>query len=256
MKAKIIKVLKKTGIIIGIVLVTYLVCGYIFYHGVVSDYNIQVENYNSLVPEYNKAAKSVEVANIQDMPSEIKSINRLDNNPWGYTKLLFKFEWPNKVQDMCKKLEMDITNRLENVLVIEQINAPDEEWVKERLSQVNFVSDIQSVTEENNPDGLLGKEGGYQSCTYFAVTAVDGDKIAGKDSVEKGTDGGGSIEVYDTLEKAQNRVEYLAEFDNTILNSGSYAIVGTMVIRLSYYLTEEQQLELTNNITQVLTAIN
>ena len=255
MKAKLNTFFKRTGIILVVALALYLIMGFVFFYGVVSDYNVQVDNYNSLVPEYNKIVKGVEVANIKDMPREIKKMNKIVNNPWGYTKLLFRLELPSKVKKRSKKLETDITNRLENVLVMEQINSPDEERVKDRISQVYFVTDIQSVTAENNPDGLLGKEGGYQSCAYFAVTSIDGSKIDGKDSIEKGTDGGGSIEVYDTLQKAQNRVDYLSEFDNTILNSGSYSIVGTMVIRLLYYLTEEQQFEMTNNITQVLTAI-
>ena len=53
----------------------------------------------------------------------------------------------------------------------------------------------------------------------------------------------------------QNRVSYLAGFDNTILYSGSYAIVGTMVIRTSYLLTDEEQYNLTDAITRAVTKI-
>ena len=43
--------------------------------------------------------------------------------------------------------------------------------------------------------------------------------------------------------------------DNTILYTGSYAIVGTMVIRISYIYTTEEQYEMTNRITKELTKL-
>ncbi len=49
--------------------------------------------------------------------------------------------------------------------------------------------------------------------------------------------------------------EYLHGFDNTILYTGSYAIVGTMVIRISYIYTTEEQYEMTNRITKELTKL-
>ena len=62
------------------------------------------------------------------------------------------------------------------------------------------------------------------------------------------------MEVYPTVQDAEARCEYLAGFDGTVLYSGSYAIVGTTVIRTSYKLTNEQQIELTNDITMALTS--
>ena len=109
------------------------------------------------------------------------------------------------------------------------------------------------MTEDNNPDGLLNKDGGYSSCVYFTVEKIDSEKIKGDSIVAKGADAGGAIEVYSTLEEAEVRCEYLSGFDGTILYSGSYAIVGTMVIRTSYLLTNEEQYELTDIITQTLT---
>lgn len=84
----------------------------------------------------------------------------------------------------------------------------------------------------------------------FCWINVDGDS-----PVSKGTDGGGAIEVYGTLEDAEARCEYLHGFDNTILYTGSYAIVGTMVIRISYIYTTEEQYEMTNRITKELTKL-
>ena len=50
---------------------------------------------------------------------------------------------------------------------------------------------------------------------------MDGDS-----PVSKGTDGGGAIEVYGTLEDAEARCEYLHGFDNTILSRVKNTVTG------------------------------
>ena len=100
----------------------------------------------------------------------------------------------------------------------------------------------------------MGKEHGYISCVYFTVKGIELNRDS-TDPVDLGTDGGGSIEVYATLEDAEERCKYLAQFDDTILYSGSYAIVGTMVIRTSYVLTNEQQFYLTDKIIKQFTNV-
>ena len=142
------------------------------------------------------------------------------------------------------------------IKVVTQITAPDGEWISNRLSNVNGITGIQAVTEELDSDDLLGKEGGFFACIYFTVHAINSEEVPGNSIVEKGTDAGGAVEVYSTLADAEARCEYLAGFDGTVLYSGSYAIVGTMVIRTSYKLTNEQQFDLTNAITGALTSIN
>lgn len=91
------------------------------------------------------------------------------------------------------------------------------------------------------------------TCIYFTVAAARPNEVPGNSTVAKGTDAGGAVEVYSSLADAEARVEYLAGFDGTVLYSGSYAIVGTMVIRTSYKLSNEQQFDLTNAITTALT---
>ena len=73
--------------------------------------------------------------------------------------------------------------------------------------------------------------------------------------VEKGTDAGGAVEVYRKLKDAQNRCEYLSEFDGTLLYSGSYTLFGTMVIRTSYQLTNEEQVAVVNAIIEKMTEV-
>ena len=87
------------------------------------------------------------------------------------------------------------------------------------------------------------------------MTSIDASTVPGDTIVEKGTDAGGAIEVYATVEEALARCDYLSGFDGTILYSGSYAIVGTIVIRTSYKLDNSQQMALTRAITRALTAI-
>ena len=143
----------------------------------------------------------------------------------------------------------------ENAKVAEQVTVPEEVWLINRLQSVDGIKDIVPVTKDNDPNGMLNKEDGYVSCVYFSYDRVDNSSVPGENVIDKGTDCGGAVEIYGTLQAAQNRVSYLAGFDNTILYSGSYAIVGTMVIRTSYLLTDEEQYNLTDAITRAVTKI-
>ncbi len=152
------------------------------------------------------------------------------------------------LEEMSEALE-------ENVRVVEQITVPDEAWLIGRLQSVDGVQKVEAVTKDDDPNGMLNKEDGYVSCIYFSYDKVDDSSVPGDSIIDKGTDCGGAIESYGTLKEAENRVEYLKEFDDTILYSGSYAIVGTMVIRTSYLLSDDEQYDLTDAITQAITKI-
>jgi len=136
------------------------------------------------------------------------------------------------------------------ILLARQITAPSEQWVTERLRTVDGITETAAVTKDRDPNGMLGKAGGYTACVYFTFDGVPQETISGGDVIAKGTDGGGAVEVYRTAADAQARCEYLAQFDNTLLYTGSCAVVGTMVIRTSYALTDEEQLILTDRITR------
>lgn len=148
----------------------------------------------------------------------------------------------------------DLSNYLsDDIEILKQITAPSEFWVMNRLENVDDVLSIQPVTPDNDPNGLLNKEnGGYSACIYFTSTGIEVD---GDTPVDKGTDGGGAIEVYRSLEDAEGRCDYLSGFDNTVLYTGSYAIVGTMVIRISYIYTDEAQYEMTDRIAREFTQL-
>ena len=102
----------------------------------------------------------------------------------------------------------------------------------------------------------MNKQGSYTASVYFTDSLVT-DTIEGKDIVTKGTDAGGNIEVYKTVEDAQKRNEYLSAFDGlpAMLNPGSHYVYGTIIIRTSGRLTATQQNDLTQKIYQKLIEI-
>lgn len=135
------------------------------------------------------------------------------------------------------------------------VNAPTEAYIIECLKKVPNVIDISAVTEDNDPNGHLNKAGGYTAQVYFSSDLINQDDITGSTVIEKGTDCGGSIEVYSTVEDANSRNDYLASFDGGIFASGSHIVVGTVLVRTSDELTASQQKEMEANIIAVLTEI-
>ena len=133
--------------------------------------------------------------------------------------------------------------------------APTDDFVMERLALVPTITDMAPVTEDHDPNGQLGKQGGYIGCIYFSDSRVDRNQIyiTEDNVIDIGTEGGGAIEIFNTVNEATNRENYLATFDGTAYSSGSHHIVGTCLVRTSVHLTASQQNDLTDKITQVLT---
>lgn len=218
-------------------------------------YNKAVEQFNLQVDKYNEAVSLICIDNIANMPNKLEMLS-LESESYENNAAIIK--GGNNKEKITADTESiyDMTTQVEAMVKIaQQINEPDGDWVSERLSGVEGVEGCQQITETLNPDGLLGKEGGYSACVYFSHSSINQDGVPGNSIVDKGTDAGGAVEIYSTLADAEVRVEYLAGFDQTILYSGSYAIVGTMVIRTSYKLSDEQQLMLTDAITRAITAV-
>ena len=219
------------------------------------EYNKAVEQFNASVEEYNHAVSLICIDNIDGLPAVLEILKKESD---GYDEIVEAVENgilaesittdTNTVREMTAQVEA-------LTAVVKQITAPTAEWITERLASISSISGTQAVTEDLDPDQLLGKEGGYSACVYFTVSSIDASTVPGNTIAEKGTDAGGAIEVYATVEEAQARCDYLSGFDGTILYSGSYAIVGTMVIRTSYKLENAQQMALTRAIARELTAI-
>lgn len=137
-----------------------------------------------------------------------------------------------------------------------QVTNPSEQFVIERLTGLPNIVGIEAVTEDNDPNGMLNKQGGYTSTVYFSSDLVDQPDMYASDGYTGipaiGTDGGGSVEVYSTVEDAVERDAYLAVFDGGMFSSGSHTVAGTCVIRTSNYMTASQQSEMEQNIIDSL----
>ena len=185
------------------------------------------------------------IKNLENLDSEIKSLEdktkKISVKP-DYSKCILA------IQNSQKELE-------DSIAIYKQIENPSEDFVKEKLSTVEQITDMAAVTEDNDPNGNLNKEGCYTSTVYFSVSLIDQSSILGDDVIDKGTLAGGSIEVYASVEDAEKRNTYLASLDGTILTSGSHIVLGTIVIRTSDELTASQQKELEKQIIESFTTL-
>lgn len=148
----------------------------------------------------------------------------------------------------------------DSIQSLKQVTASSDDFVLERLQRVDTITMMAAVTEDHDPNGNLGKQGGYIGCIYFRDSQVDQSQlyVSGNpdDVIDVGTQGGGSIEIYATVEAAEARNTYLGAFDGTSFSAGSHYVIGTIVIRTSDELSGSKQLELTDKITQALIAVN
>ena len=145
----------------------------------------------------------------------------------------------------------------------EQITNPTDAFVIQRLTGVEHIQSPTAVTEEMDPNGQLNKQGGYTATVYFLSDLVDQNDVyvdefdsTGNEVIDKGTDGGGAVEVYATEEEAIKRDEYLGSFDGTVISSGSHNVHGTCVIRTSNLLTATQQKEIEAAVVEALTKLD
>ncbi len=167
---------------------------------------------------------------------------------------------PPSMPDYAGAIE-DLRNAIQlyqmSVQSLNQITAPADEFVIERLQGVDTITKIEAVTEDHDPNGQLNKQGGYIGCIYFRDNQIEADSLYFEDgeegAVEIGTVGGGSIEIFQTPEEAEARNQYLAGFDGAgFLSPGSHQVEGTLVVRTSDNLTATQQNELTEKIVAAL----
>ncbi|NLC25856.1 MAG: hypothetical protein GX777_04440 [Fastidiosipila sp.] len=145
----------------------------------------------------------------------------------------------------------------DSVAVLKQVTNPSEKFVISRITELTNVGIAAPVTEDNDPNGQLNKPGGYTATVYFSSPlVVDEYGLFTGDPIEDATDGGGAVEVYENVDNAIKRDEYLASFDGTFLTSGSHVVVGTCVVRTSHKLTATQQKALEAEIVEVLTRLD
>lgn len=132
------------------------------------------------------------------------------------------------------------------------VTAPSDDYIIESLQKVPGVLEIKAITEDTDPMENLNKPGWYIGHVYFSYSLVNQLDVYGDNLLDKGTDAGGSIEIYKTKSDANKRNEYLSSFDGSILSSGSHTVIGTIVVRTSNELTVSQQKLLESNIIAAL----
>lgn len=178
------------------------------------------------------------------MPSSLEDIN-------SATSELKAMNYDAEIKAL-KDAEKALTDSIEQM---ELVTNPSEAFVIERLQGVEGVGEISAVTEDNDPNGKLGKAGGYTATIYFTSPNVNQADVIGETVIEKGTDCGGAIEVYANANDATQRETYLAAFDGGILSSGSHKVIGTVLVRTSDKLTASQQNALEAAIIEALTKL-
>ncbi|MGT2801012.1 choline binding protein A [Streptococcus satellite phage Javan292] len=192
-----------------------------------------LDNLKATLEAANKEKRKIpEIAKkTEDILEQAKELEQ----PLDYT------ETETKITDAIKEYQNSITQ-------LKQITNPSQAFIEERLKEVDTVTEVQSVTEANDPNGKLNKQGGYTASVYFADNQVN-IPVDGADIVAKGNDVGGNIEVYNTTEDAEKRNTYLSAFDGQgFLDPGSHYVYGSIIIRTSRHLTASQQKELTDKI--------
>ena len=272
---------KKTYIIIILLLIV------VFAVGLAVWYKISYIPYKEALAEYNSLAQDINIKN-EELDSEIKRLEDLidtgkkplDENIITTCNEILKEaksskvvveEPPQKTIDIIaknKELSVPIDyseniNKLKNSYIAldnsikqyEHFLTPTEEFIIQRLSNVDEIVASRAVTEDNDPNGKLNKAGGYTATIFFTSSNVDQNDVVGEDIIEKGTRGGGSIEVYANEDDAKVRNEYLSGFDGGFLDSGSHKVVGTVVIRTSDELTATQQDNLETKIIDAIAAL-
>lgn len=187
-------------------------------------------------------------ATIKAANNDLRKIPKMSDKTEVIKEQAEELDQPLDYSASIQSLTDSSTAYTNSVKQLTQITNPNQSFVEERLKEVDTVTGVQSVTEANDPNGNLNKQGGYTVSIYFTDSQVT-EAVEGADIVAKGTDTGGNIEVYKTAEEAQVRNTYLSTFDGQgLLNPGSHYVYGTIVIRTSRHLTASQQTALTEKI--------
>ena len=224
-----------------------------------NELNKEIENAQKSLDSNKQPLNEQTLTDLQIAISEAKETTRkTPDTPKKIEEVekeTMKLKQPLDYASEIKNLK-DKTEAVENSFKqLAQITNSTEDFIILKLQQLADIGEIAPVTEENDPNGNLNKAGGYTATVYFSHKNVNKEDIFGSDLIDKGTDAGGSIEVYPTEEDAYRRNDYLSGFDSSALSSGSHTVIGTLVVRTSDKLTATQQKELEKDLIKVLTSL-
>lgn len=187
-------------------------------------------------------------AALETAKPDLRKIPKLADSTEAINKQAKALKQPLDYSETIQRLTDNTTAYTTSVKQLTQITNPSQDFVEKRLKEIDTIQEIQSVTESNDPNGRLNKQGGYTASIYFSDSQVT-EAVDGASIIDKGTDTGGNVEVYKTADEAENRNTYLSAFDGQgFLNPGSHYVYGSLVIRTSSHLTASQQTALTEAI--------
>lgn len=155
-----------------------------------------------------------------------------------YIKILLSFILTFALVSCGSGEEGDASKYTINETNIKYVTVPSQEYIVSILESISVVDSVEAVTEENDPNKILNKEGGYYSAVYFKSNMVENDENTSP--IDAGTDGGGCVECYRTEEDAIQRDKYLGKFKS----SGGHVRLGTIIIRTSSLLDDENRSKL------------
>lgn len=145
------------------------------------------------------------------------------------------------VPDYTETIEIiDLSQvELENsIRQLAQVTAPSESFVLGRIMEIKDEAgmvDVIALTEDTDPENLIGKSGWYTSKIIFRHKDVNhyGLKNGLLTLNEVGNPAGGCIETYATVEDAERRDAELESMEGTVRSPGEHFVCGTMVVRVS-----------------------
>lgn len=243
--------LKNAGAIL-LIIILVLTSSYIaMFYKFSNDYNIVANEYNLELLKYKKVINKADVSYIPRFQNVLDTLIIPDG---GIVSMCKEILSGNNIFKIRKDIDF-INNEKErideNIVIVNKITNPNVEDIVKKLGKITSINDIEIVNDEDKKSDLFNYDGMFKDCAYFTSKLVK-DAIDGQTAVEKGTDAGGCIEIYETVEKAHERFDYLMGFDNTIYYSGQFVIVGTMVVRTSYLLSDEDNSKTVDDIINAL----
>lgn len=278
---------KKTKlIIVAVVVVIAVIVGSLgAYFGYFKPHKEAVEAYNVVVSDIQEKndqldgeiKKLQELVDNEDKPLDETTIDTAKEalKNAGASKIVIG-EMPKATKDILSRMKelntpVDYSDELTSLSTAytnlenskkqyKQVVNPSEEFVMQRILTVDDIADARAVTEDQDPNGNLHKAGGYTSTIYFESKTVNQSDVyvSGEYAdvlIDKGTDAGGAIEVYENVEDAEKRRDYLATYDGTIFANGTHTVIGTVLVRTSNELTATQQKELEQKVIDALTRL-
>ena len=129
---------------------------------------------------------------VADTKKAIRKVPKMGSDTADIEKQAEELAQPVDYSNTQKELTAKMAGYKKSVTQLQQITNPSSEFVETRLKEIDTITGVQSVTEANDPNRSLNKQGGYTASVYFADSQVT-EAVDGSDIVGKGTDGGGNV---------------------------------------------------------------